>query len=128
MGLTTPPNGRLNADTERPASSHLKMTAADWALRGVLAVNVALLALSFVPAFSGIGPEPGLADRLWGNLRFGGWRADVVWMCGSTLLIFAGGLRWTRERGARRTTSVLCWLWLPCFVGYLGYALLHMFG
>ena len=104
------------------------MRATDWVLRGVLAVNFILLILSFIPTFSGIGSEPGLADRLWGNLRLAGWRADVVWMCVSTLLIFAGGLRWTRERGARRTTSILCWAWIPCFFGYLGYALVHMFG
>jgi hypothetical protein len=104
------------------------MTAADWTLRGILAVNFVLLVLTFVPAFSGIGPEPGLADRLWGNVRLGGWRADVAWMFVSSLFVFARGLRWPREPGARRATAILCWGWLPCFVVYLRYTVIHMFG
>ncbi|HKW12230.1 MAG TPA: hypothetical protein VJO33_17720 [Gemmatimonadaceae bacterium] len=114
------------------------MSTSEWILRGVLAVNFALLVLSFVPAFSGIGqPEPGVADRLWGNYRFDGWRADVVWMCVSTvicllrvyLVIVVRGPTWTRERGSRRITSILCWVWLACFFFlYLPYTLMHMFG
>ncbi len=114
-------------DTVNGASAGPASTI-DWILRGVLTVDLALFVLTFVPAFSGIGPAPGLADRLWGSVRFGGWRADVVWMCGSTVLIVAGGLRGIGEHGPRRTTSVLCWSWLPCFVVYLGYIVVHMFG
>ena len=106
----------------------MDMEPADWVLRAVLALDFLLLVLAFVPAFSGIGPEPGLAERLWGNVRLGGWRADVVWMVGSSVFILAGALRGTTERGARRTTSLLCWAWLPLFVIYVGYTLIHMFG
>jgi hypothetical protein len=104
------------------------MRVADWIVRGLLAINVALLILTFIPAFSGIGPEPGVADRLWGNYRFGGWRADVVWMFVSTIVILAGGLRPTVEHGPERTTSNLCWAWLACVFSYFGYVVTHMFG
>ena len=100
----------------------------DWMLRGVLAVNVALFVLSFFPAFSGLGPTPGWADRLWGNYRLGSWRADFVWMCMSTVLLSVAGLPRTRDRSARTTTRMLCWAWLACFAIYLCYTLLHMFG
>jgi hypothetical protein len=105
------------------------MKPMDWLLRSVLAMNVVLLGLTFLPAFSGSGATPGLADRLWGDIRYGGYRADVVWMCGTTLLlIVAGVVLRTRQPGARRTTSLLCLYWLPCFAVYLGYTVTHMFG
>jgi hypothetical protein len=109
----------------RPAGG---LELADWVLRTVIALNLLLFALPFVPGFSGIGPAPGLADRLWGNARLAGWRADVVWMAGSSLLILAGTSRWTGEASARKTTAILCLAWLPLFVVYLGYTLIHMFG
>lgn len=90
---------------------------ADRLLRALLAVNLVLLVLSFIPAFSGTGARPGLADALFGKIRFGGWRADVVWMVASSLIILIGALRWTRDLA-----------WLPCLLVYLGWALLHMFG
>jgi len=54
------------------------MTPVDWFLRSVILANLVLPGLSFIPAFSGVGDTPGLADRLWGEIRFGGWRADFV--------------------------------------------------
>ena len=110
------------------SARRLQMSATDWVLRGVPAVNFTLFLLSFIPAFSGIGPEPGVADRLWGNYRLAGWRADVVWMCASTVIIGTGSLRSTSERGPRRMTSIICRVWLACFVVYLSYTLLHMLG
>jgi hypothetical protein len=103
------------------------MRAIDWIIRGLLVVDGVLFILSFIPAFSGVGPEPGLADRIWGH-DSGGFRGDVVWMCLSTVVILVGGLRPTAEPGAERTTSNLCWAWLACFVVYLGYVVTHMFG
>lgn len=91
-------------------------------------MNFVLLGLTFVPAFSGIGPTRGVADRLWGDIRLGGWRADVVWMCGTTILIAAGVMRWTGQPGAQKTTCTLCLFWLPCFAFYLAYIVMHMFG
>ncbi len=57
----------------------LRVRIFGWILRGSLAVDFALCVLTFIPAFSGIGREPGLADRLLGNYRFGGWR---LMLCG----------------------------------------------
>ena len=104
------------------------MRTIGWILRSLLALNFALFVLTFIPAFSGIGPKPGLADRLWGNYTFGGWRADVVWASASTLFLFPAGLMWIREnRSARITISAYC-LWLACFLIYLCYIVAHMFG
>jgi hypothetical protein len=116
-------------DADPPRARNVRsLEPADWVLRAVIALNVFLFVLHFVPTVSGIGPKPGLADRLWGNTRLAGWRVDVVWMLCSSLLILAGTSRWTREPGPRKTTAFLCWAWLPFFVVYLGYTLIHMFG
>jgi len=48
-------------------------------------------------------------------------------MCGATLVVVFGLLRWTGKPGARRTTSMLCMLWLPCFAVYVVQTLAHMF-
>jgi hypothetical protein len=104
------------------------MRAIGWILRALLALNFALFLLTFVPAFSGIGPEAGLADRLWGNYRFGGWRADVVWMCGSTMFLLAAGLVWISRNRSAKITIIAYSLWMACFLFYLGYVFLHMFG
>jgi len=122
-------------------ASASRMSTFDLFVRGILVVNFALLVLSFVPAFSGTGREPGAADRLLGDYRLDGWRADLVWMWLSTawifcvcilrayLVIVVGGPSWPRARGARRTTSVLCWAWLACFVFlYVPYTFAYMFG
>lgn len=93
----------------------------------MLALDVAVLILTVIPVFSGKDPMPGLVDQLWGKERFGGFRADVVWMCVSTIVILVGGLRPTIEPGAERTTSNLCWAWLACFIFYLCYIVTHMF-
>jgi hypothetical protein len=104
------------------------MRAIGWILRGLLALNFALFLLTFIPAFSGIGPRPGLADRLWGDHTFGGWRADVAWKCASTILIFAAGVRWIKENRSAMLTIIAYRLWLACFLIYLGYIVIHMFG
>ena len=99
-----------------------------WILRGLLAVDFALFVLAFVPAFSGIGPEPGVADRLWGNYRFGGWRADVVWMCASSVFIIVAGFPWIKQSRSAKITRFAWFLWLGCFPVYLCYTVIHMFG
>gem|GEM_PF-3030432 len=97
-------------------------------LRIVLAANFVLFILSFIPAVSGIGPKPGLFDRLWGNYRLAGWRVDVLWMCVSTVFIFGGGIRWIAKRGLTNPTAILCLVWLVCFLFYAGHIVVHMFG
>ena len=99
-----------------------------WILRGLLAVNFVLFITTFFPAFSGIGREPGLADRLLGNYRFGGWRADVVWMCASSVFIIAAGLPWIVKNRPAKITRIAWCIWLVCFPLYLFYIFRHMFG
>jgi hypothetical protein len=99
-----------------------------WILRGLVAVDFALFVLTFFPAFSGIGGGPGLADRLFGDYRFGGWRADVVWMCASSVFIFFTGLVWVGKNRSARITFVAWCLWIGCFPLFLFYIVIHMFG
>src|SRR4051812_41120029 len=106
-----------------------RVTTRDWFFRGLVVVNLTLLVLIFVPTFSGIGSNaPGLADRVGGKIRLAGWRADVVWVCVSTMCILLAAVGPASERGISRLTSVLCRLWIGCFVVYGSYVLLHMFG
>ena len=76
----------------------------------MLSVDFVLFVLTFIPAFSGIGSEPGLADRILGNYRFGGWRADVAWMCASSVFIVAVGLPWIRENRSAKITRIAWYL------------------
>lgn len=99
----------------------------DFIVRGIMAINLAVLILTVIPTFPGMGPAPGLAERLWGTYRIGFWRIDVVWMCVSTIGILVGGLRPTVERGSERTTSNLALAWIPCFFLYICYIVMHMF-
>ena len=104
-----------------------------WVLCALTTVNFVLFVLTlFVPAFSGIGEKPGLADRLWGNPS-GGWRADVVWVFMSTIAILILWLAYVEsasDKGTREYKLVFtsCAVWMGCFVVYVGYVLLHMMG
>jgi hypothetical protein len=107
------------------------MTALDWILRGLLAINVALVVVTLMPESSGIRQ---LADRLWGNYRLDGWSADVVWVCASTPFvviasipfIVVGGVIEIKERYFHKT-AIFCVAWLACLPFYMGYMLLHAF-
>jgi hypothetical protein len=99
-----------------------------WILRSVLAVNFLLFVLTFIAAFSGIGREPGLADYLWGNYRFDGWRADVAWIFVSSVFIFTTGRSWIRKNRSEEITQTAWSIWKVCFPIYLFYIFIHMFG
>ncbi len=115
------------------AASTITMTTLGRLIVAIIAINLILFALTFNPAFSGIGVAPGLADRLLGNYRVDGWRADIVWMFASTAVIFFLGLRYLyRISGDRsrvdRIVLSSCVAWLVCFVVYASYVLMHMMG
>jgi hypothetical protein len=120
----------VNDSSAGRSVGRVKIRTPDLMLRGMLAVNFALFVLTFIPAFSGIGPgsEPGLADRLWGRVRLDGWRVDVVWVCLSTAAVCVGGLRSAQTPGPRATTTILCRVWLVCFGFYFNYIFVHMLG
>jgi hypothetical protein len=109
------------------------MRVLGWILCAVIAVNFILFVLTFVPAFSGIGAQPGLADRLWGNHRFGNWRADVAWIFASTVVIFFLALAYAGSPSVRRSRAykpvlTSCAVWLGCFIVYVVYIFIHMMG
>jgi hypothetical protein len=93
-----------------------EMRPADWILRFIVAVNVVILIVTFIP---------GLADRWWGDGQ-AGFRDDFVWMCASSIVLFVGALEPTVER-SRRTTAILCRRWFFGFFIYLCYSVTHMF-
>ena len=109
------------------------MKAVPWLIGVIIAVNFILFVLTFIPAFSGIGAGPGLADRLWGDYRFGGWRADIVWVVTSTAGILILALAYSQSTsakgaGARKLVLATCAVWLVCFLAYARYVLMHMMG
>ena len=102
-------------------------------LCAVIAVNFVLFVLTFYPAFSGIGPQPGLADRLWGNYRVAGWRADIVWVITSSVVILSVAAIYAaspiaKERRAYKLVITSSIVWLACFVVYVRFVLTHMMG
>lgn len=119
-----PPNVNVTPHSEAPMQARL----IDWSLRGIVVVNAALLALLFVPAFSGVGAAPGMADRLWGDVRLGGWRADVVWVAASSVFVAIAAFTLPDTDAISRTTRRFCRAWLVGVLVYLGYAVVHMFG
>lgn len=113
----------------RNASAWGTMRVLRWLQCLVIAIDFVLFVLTFFPAFSGIGPQPGLADRLWGSNRFGGWRADVVWVFASSMVLFFVTMTSAGSRTASRSPVFkLSVLWLICFVVYAGYVVMHMMG
>jgi len=103
------------------------------ALCALIAFNFVLFVLTLFPAFSGIGPQPGLADRLWGNYRVVGWRADVVWVVTSSVVVVFLAVAYAvspsaRRSGAYKLVITSCVAWLGCFVVYVRYVFMHMMG
>ncbi len=102
-------------------------------LCAVIAVNFVLFVLTFVPAFSGIGSQIGIADRLWDNYRVDGWRADIVWVVTSSVVLLLLAVAYAASPSARRSGAyklviTSCIVWLGCFVVYVRYVFIHMMG
>lgn len=95
-----------------------------WSLyaRILLAANTALLVLSFVPWFAGNPNAAGVADQMFGNLRFGGFRFDVVWL----VLAFIATAIWTylnlvdmKDNPSHRLNALLGAAWCAGFIYYV---------
>ncbi|HEY4010523.1 MAG TPA: hypothetical protein VGM11_10265 [Acidobacteriaceae bacterium] len=88
----------------------------------VVLVNVTLTALSWTVWFGGNAGKVGFADRIFGNARLGGFRADVVWLVLSTLGLAFGFFhslsRASRDREAR-LNALLCCAGVIAFVLFL---------
>src|SRR3974390_3006544 len=64
-------------------------TTSRWVFRAVIALNFVHFALSFVPGFEATAGNPGIADKIFGELIIGTFRADFAWLIVSTIVIFA---------------------------------------
>jgi hypothetical protein len=80
-------------------------------IRSVVLFNAALVAASWSRRFSGDANQVGWVDRLLGQIRLGGFRADFVWIVLSTLALgiafiyFAPKASQSREA---RVNAVFC--------------------
>jgi hypothetical protein len=91
-------------------------------VRCVLTLNFLLFALSFSVWFEGNSKQVGMADRLFENYRFDGWRADFVWLILSTgfilLALMAFGIS-DKDFRSLRNTKWLCVAWIVACVIYV---------
>ena len=77
----------------------------------MVGINLLLVAFSWWPWFEGTATKVGAVDHLLGGLRLGGFRADVVWLVISTLLIFAAFFPFliaARKSRSARINALLC--------------------
>jgi len=89
-------------------------------------VAIANLSLIWFPWFGGTEQHAGMADKLFGQMRFSGFRADVVWLCLSTgVLFFAGWFFILQARKSRdaRISAGLCVAEVLSFAMYVWHAL-----
>jgi hypothetical protein len=93
----------------------------------VVGFNLLLIAVSFSGWFGGTERSLGVADRIFGKIRIGGFRADFVWLVTSTvalsvaLLIFIVSAR--KDRAAL-INAALCLAEVIAFVLYLHHSLI----
>lgn len=96
---------------EAQNSNHGRFISPQLLLRGAIIVSLVLVAFSFSLWFSGTAEKAGEADRLFGSLRFAGFRADFVWVLLTTLASSVAfiplAIAARRERVAR-ITAALC--------------------
>lgn len=107
-------------------NNHHRFTWLDQALRTTAIFNLALISLSFTKWFSGDPEGSGVADRLFGHIRLGGWRADVAWLLLSSCLLFFAFLYSLVEirRTPARVNAALIFFALLSFCAYIHH-LLH---
>ena len=102
--------------------THDDFTMADFLLRAGVSVNLLLIALTWWPRFSGSETRIGLADQLFGQLRIGGFRIDVVWLVLSSAALFFASfyfLNNTRERRTALLNGMFCVAGVLAFIVYV---------
>ena len=91
----------------------------------LLAFNTLVLALSF-PWFAGTPQAPGVADQLFGHIRFAGFRLEIVWLVSSFFATFV----WviynlsTFRQPSHKRNALLGALWCIGFVGLVRHILM----
>jgi hypothetical protein len=74
-------------------------------------VNLSLIWVSWTPWFGGTAQHAGMADKLFGQMRLAGFRADIVWLCVSTGVLFLVGwffILQARTSRSARINAALC--------------------
>ena len=90
--------------------------------RGIVVLNVILVALLWWPWFGGTAERVGEVDRLLNPFRVGGFRADCVWLVFSTFLIAVSlfvSLSKARASGTARVNVYLCLIELFAFCSFV---------
>jgi formate-dependent nitrite reductase membrane component NrfD len=92
----------------------------------VVVFNVLLITLNWFTWFGGDAQQAGAADRIFGQLRLGGFRADSVWLVVSTVglgfafLFFVTEAKRSREA---KINAILCLVGVVAFCFYVVHAL-----
>jgi hypothetical protein len=95
-------------------------------LRSVFYINGLLLVLALFPWWNGDAKRPGFADYLLGSYRFGGFRADVVWLAFTTILfvsfcffVFEGFIEGKEAWRVRDMDMLLCFILMGGLVAFV---------
>jgi hypothetical protein len=99
-------------------------------LAAVVGFNMLLMSVSFTAWFSGTEKSLGIADRAFGKVRFGGFRADFAWLLLTSAVLFLGLLFFiveSRKSRVARGNAVLCLADVLAFVLYLYHGLVYGF-
>jgi hypothetical protein len=92
--------------------------------RTVIAANMLLIALSWLPWFEGTATKLGVVDHLLGGLRLGGFRADFVWLLLSTIAACFALILFLMQASTNRATRInayLCGLEILAFCSYMNH-------
>lgn len=95
-------------------------------LRCVIGFNILLIALSWSSGFEGTENEVGVADKLLGNFRVAGFRADFVWLLLSSIAVFL--LFWfflpsVRASRSAKINATLCAIEIVAFAIFIHHIL-----
>ncbi len=95
-------------------------------LVGVVGFNLVLMAISLTSWFGGTERTPGVADQIFGKVRLGGFRGDIVWLMVSTVILFLAMFVFiiqARQSLAARISAALCVAEVLAFGLYLFHSL-----
>jgi len=96
-------------------------------IRAMIALDLFLILLAWFHWFEGSDGAPGAVDALFGSMRLGGFRADVVWLVGSSVAIgLSIPFLMDLMSSTRKATVLLCVVELPAFTVYLHRLFTHL--
>jgi hypothetical protein len=98
----------------------------DLLIRWVVSLNVLLVILSWFTWFGGNTQHAGVADRIFGQIRFANFRADFVWLIistGALGFVFFYFLVQARRDRQSIVNALLCLVGIVAFCVYIFRAL-----